>query len=1097
MGHEIKWLQMSKKHKNKSTNSSGATSTSSRDEDHICDPEEPVRTCIRLDIKPLSAPSKRSSTSSSSSSASSKDRYIANDVFHKEAFLNAYDAHKVDIRDGECALIVKLNQEDDCHGEREDFDISSDIDAAICKIRVTGTTSDVSASSRGGGTPLKSKKNSGNSGGSGAISVSCGELRLSSECFAAIFGHTNAETICTNVGSSATQQTQRGVQVQHQSRYTSPAKAKFSFANGGGGKNLISPQTAIASPPPPSSSAAKFSFAKGGGGDALISPRQYVDSPSVSASSASKFSFAKGGGGDALYVSPSCNSANRGRKSGNESCIQSSPEYGRRKPLSMIGLLVPLTNLSHLHLRMICHDAHRLVLCPTSSGVLSNVQSTNSSRLASSDLIQNAPTHLNINKASLVLQSLIIAKYQGMYIQPPRKERIRRNDLQQLEIISVSFRGKLVSFYIVDVSTGHNGVEEPKCNDINNDDEGILSERFCNLTLSPNERSDNEQDYDDVKCESELLLRKALKDKFEQNRQDDTAEIESESKCLSFKITSQTEISFVSSLDRTSSIEKFTNLTAEANDVWLGSDRQPTRNYCAGLDATLSRVKDILLPPLLQPELFPKDGVLRPPKGALLFGPPGVGKTLLASQIADEMAVIRSSFQGGKSVFVRSVQCADILASTAVVGEAEKLLTSIFEDAEWNATMNGLGSLLILDDVHLICPRRGAFGAIGGVGVEQLAGTLLALLDGIGNPNSAKNTSAGVSKPRGGLVVLAVTTDPSILDPALRRPGRLDCEVEVPVPDDKTREEIIRFHLTQIADGLGANSPLSEKEVENLARLAKGFTGADIKLAIKEAFRHSLRSSNSSTIQYADLDHAIRITKPSAIKSVAVEVPHVPWSAIGGMENIKSLLKESIELPLSQPHLFEMMQIPPPRGVLLYGPPGCSKTLMARAIATEFNMNFLAVKGPELLSKWLGESERALASLFRRARLASPSVIFFDEIDAIASKRGGNGAGGGGGDRLLSQLLTELDGVISGGGGISNAGPALGRNGARVVVVGATNRPDTLDSALTRPGRMDRMIYVGLPNEEGRKSIFEIGLRGKTCSDDVDVSNYSLPISIF
>lgn len=228
---------------------------------------------------------------------------------------------------------------------------------------------------------------------------------------------------------------------------------------------------------------------------------------------------------------------------------------------------------------------------------------------------------------------------------------------------------------------------------------------------------------------------------------------------------------------------------------------------------------------------------------------------------------------------------------------------------------------------------------------------------------------------------------------------------------------------------------------------------------------------------YADFEHGIRSTKPSAIKSVAVEVPHVPWSSIGGMDHVKSLLRESIELPLTHPHLFEMMNVPPPKGILLYGPPGCSKTLMARAIATEGNMNFLAVKGPELLSKWLGESERALASLFRRARLASPSVIFFDEVDAIAAKRGEGG--GGGGDRLLSQLLTELDGVTSGKADLKKP---------RVVVVGATNRPDTLDPALTRPGRMDRMIYVGLPDSDGRKSIFDIGLKGKACHNDVDVS---------
>lgn len=312
-------------------------------------------------------------------------------------------------------------------------------------------------------------------------------------------------------------------------------------------------------------------------------------------------------------------------------------------------------------------------------------------------------------------------------------------------------------------------------------------------------------------------------------------------------------------------------------------------------------------------------------------------------------------------------------------------------------------------------------------------------------------------------------------------------EIEVAVPDDKARADIMKFHLSQIM----TEQRISEMDLNALARLAKGFTGADCKLAVKEAVRTALsrtprvetncepaddlvqHSLSVINVQYADLEHAIRMTKPSAIKSVAVEVPNVPWSAIGGMDDVKALLKESIELPLTHPHLFEMMQVPPPKGILLYGPPGCSKTLCARAIATEGNMNFLAVKGPELLSKWLGESERALASLFRRARLAAPAVIFFDELDSIASTRGD---GGSGSDRLLSQLLTELDGVTSGG------------KGGRVVVVGATNRPDVLDAALTRPGRMDRMIYVGLPDEKGRKGIFKIGLSGKDCHEDVNVS---------
>jgi len=451
----------------------------------------------------------------------------------------------------------------------------------------------------------------------------------------------------------------------------------------------------------------------------------------------------------------------------------------------------------------------------------------------------------------------------------------------------------------------------------------------------------------------------------------------------------------------------------------------------------------------------------------------------MAAQIANDLSFIPDMM----NVHVRLVQCADILSSTAIVGEAEHILTGIFQEAE---KRDG-SSLIILDEIHLICPRRGGMGGSGSLGVDQLAGTLLALLDGIGSSSSQSNNVKSSEGGRG-LVVLAITTDPSLLDPALRRPGRLDVEVEVPVPDDNARAEILRFHISQLMTAQQA----SEVDITALAKIAKGFTGADCKLAVKEAVRNYLsrtqhidekkseQQNSLIPIEYTDLEHAIRITKPSAIKSVAVEVPKVPWSAIGGMDDVKALLKESIELPSTHPHLFEMMRVPPPKGILLYGPPGCSKTLMARAIATEGNMNFLAVKGPELLSKWLGESERALASLFRRARLASPSVIFFDEMDAIASKRGG---GGGGGDRLLSQLLTELDGVTSGG----NSSTSDGRKG-RVIVVGATNRPDVLDPALTRPGRMDRMIHVGLPDEKGRQGIFKIGLSGKDCHEDVDVS---------
>jgi SpoVK/Ycf46/Vps4 family AAA+-type ATPase len=458
-----------------------------------------------------------------------------------------------------------------------------------------------------------------------------------------------------------------------------------------------------------------------------------------------------------------------------------------------------------------------------------------------------------------------------------------------------------------------------------------------------------------------------------------------------------------------------------------------------------------------------QSGGLRPPKGVLLHGPSGTGKSSLALQVAHNLQ--QQSSQNSNGVHVEHVQCTSLQSQTALVGQAERRLVQVFQSAK-RPRPGKSASLVILDDVHLICPRRQGTN----LGADRLSATLLALLDGL-DSSSSESSSSESSTPYP-MVILAVTTNPSLLDPALRRPGRLDSEVEVPLPDEpSTRSQILQFQL----ESLGAKASLSQTEWLTLARLAKGFTGADLKLAVKEALRATMEGT-IIIVNKENLEKAIRSTKPSAIKAVTVEIPQVHWSSIGGMDSVKHQLREAIELPLTHGHMFQKLGIRPPRGVLLYGPPGCSKTLMARALATEGHMNFLAVKGPELLSKWLGESERALASLFRRARLASPSVIFFDEVDAIASKRGGSNSGG---ERLLSQLLTELDGIQS-------------KNDAakkqRVVVVCATNRPDLLDSALMRPGRIDRMIYVGVPDEESRFGILQISLQGKAIADDIDVS---------
>ncbi|GKY98704.1 hypothetical protein MPSEU_000826700 [Mayamaea pseudoterrestris] len=497
-------------------------------------------------------------------------------------------------------------------------------------------------------------------------------------------------------------------------------------------------------------------------------------------------------------------------------------------------------------------------------------------------------------------------------------------------------------------------------------------------------------------------------------------------------------------------------LSSEANstDISNRSLEAIPERHVAGLSSTLDEVRSFLMTHIDYPELF--EGTLKPPKGILLHGSSGTGKTSLAKQIAVELQ---------SHYIVEFINCVSLQSKTSIVGEAERELSRLFH---FGSGKNLKPKLLIMDDIHLICPKRGGYSP----GTDRLAATLLSLVDGV---------DSGKSK----IILLAITTNPSLLDPALRRPGRLDTEVEVPLPDEPaTRAEILRFQL----DRIGANSPsLSDGEWSDLGKLAKGFNGADCMLAVKEAARFAIlrqaptiadshQHASELVVSVDDLRSGIKATKPSAIKSITVEIPQVKWTDIGGMDEVKRQLRDAIELPLTHADTLSRLGVPAPRGILLYGPPGCSKTLMARALATEGQMNFLAVKGPELLSKWLGESERALASLFRRARMASPSCIFFDECDSIAVKRGSSDSASS--SRLLSQLLTELDGV--------NHTATDGRK-QRVVVIGATNRPDLLDPALTRPGRIDRMIYVGVPDYESRRQIFSLSLRSRACSDDIDI----------
>ena len=518
-----------------------------------------------------------------------------------------------------------------------------------------------------------------------------------------------------------------------------------------------------------------------------------------------------------------------------------------------------------------------------------------------------------------------------------------------------------------------------------------------------------------------------------------------------YQITNSTKVTIIGITNKS---KKEVSVDEEKKEEHKGHSSPKT--FVAGLDSILEDVQSWLHASFQHYQLSGggNGGGIKPPKGLLLHGPSGTGKSALANQIVQNWSRSSSTYN---KIHIQHIHCTTLQSQTSVVGQAEKQLVTIFENAIEHQRRHpqSQGSLIVLDDIHLICPKRQGMN----IGTDRLSSTLLALLDGVEDQGNLSQGGGKVSSSSKNypIVILAITTNPSLLDPALRRPGRLDSEIEIPVPvDPRTRQKILEYQLANLKAQVSPT--LTDNEWLQLARQAKGFTGADLKLAVKECIRNaatkSITLSSSSyqsgddgiiMVSKVDLERAVRSTKPSAIKAVTVEIPQVHWSSIGGMEDAKRSLREAIELPLTHGAMFARLGIQPPRGVLLYGPPGCSKTLMARALATEGHMNFLAVKGPELLSKWLGESERTLASLFKRARLASPSVIFFDEVDAIASKRSGNSSGG---ERLLSQMLTELDGIqkqdTAGGDSDDNNTHQRGR----VVVVCATNRPDLLDNAV-------------------------------------------------
>jgi len=463
------------------------------------------------------------------------------------------------------------------------------------------------------------------------------------------------------------------------------------------------------------------------------------------------------------------------------------------------------------------------------------------------------------------------------------------------------------------------------------------------------------------------------------------------------------------------------------------------------LEEAKQKVREMVELPLRHPELFKHLGI-DPPKGVLFYGPPGTGKTLLAKAVANETGAYFISINGPEIM-------------SKFYGESEQRLREIFEEAQKNAP-----AIIFIDEIDAIAPKR---EEVTGEVEKRVVAQLLALMDGL--------------KERGQVVVIAATNRPDDIDPALRRPGRFDREIAFPVPDRRARREILQVHTR--------NMPLAEDvNLDELAEMTHGFTGADLAALCREAAMRALRRYlpriniesekipaevlKEMKVTRSDFFEALKDVQPSALREVYIEVPEVRWDDIGGLEDVKQQLREAVEWPLKHPEFFREMGIDPPKGILLYGPPGTGKTLLAKAVATESEANFIGVRGPEVLSKWVGESEKAVREIFRKARQAAPCVVFFDEIDSIAPRRGQR-FDSGVTDRIVNQLLTEMDGLERLEG---------------VVVIGATNRPDILDPALLRPGRFDRLIYVPPPDEKARFEILKVHTRRMPLAEDVNLA---------
>ena len=464
-----------------------------------------------------------------------------------------------------------------------------------------------------------------------------------------------------------------------------------------------------------------------------------------------------------------------------------------------------------------------------------------------------------------------------------------------------------------------------------------------------------------------------------------------------------------------------------------------------GIGEAIDRVREMIELPLKHPELFDRLGI-DPPKGVLLYGPPGTGKTLLARAVANESDAHFMTINGPEIM-------------SKFYGESEKRLREIFQKAEQQAP-----SIVFIDEIDSIAPKR---EDVQGEVERRVVAQLLALMDGL--------------QGRGKVIVIAATNRPEALDPALRRPGRFDREIELPVPNRGGRKEILLIHTRGM--------PLAKDvDLDRLADSTHGHVGADLAAIAREAAMNTLRRIlpkikldedvplpsdllEELEVTSEDFDEALRRSEPSAMREVYLEIPKVSWSDVGGLEKVKGELREAVEWPLKHPEKFEKVGVRPPKGILLVGPPGCGKTLLAKATATESEANFIAIRGPEIFSKWVGESEKAIRKIFRKARQVAPSIVFFDELDSLAPRRG-LWQGSHVYESTVNQLLAELDGMEE----LRN-----------VVVVGATNRPEIIDQALLRPGRFDLIILVPPPDLQARLEVLRVHTRDMPLDKDVDL----------